>query len=150
LLTHAELLEFPNARAWLKTYSRPDPTGFIADCRFVPLDSANHMLLADEPEWARLYGEVRDFLGQSAIASVASGNTLPLGELTSRERAVLEAIAKGLDNGEIAASLRLSEKTIRNYVTRLFDKIHVKHRYEAIVLARDAGLGRGIGIGRPA
>jgi len=88
--------------------------------------------------------------GIPAIASVASGNTLPLGELTSRERAVLEAIAKGLDNGEIAASLRLSEKTIRNYVTRLFDKIHVKHRYEAIVLARDAGLGRGIGIGRPA
>jgi hypothetical protein len=68
------------------------------------------MLLADEPAWARLYGEVRDFLGLSATAGVASGNTLPLGELTPRERAVLEAIAKGLDNGEIAASLRLSEK----------------------------------------
>ena len=122
----------------------------IPDCRFVPLDSANHMLLADEPAWARLYGEVRDFLGQSAIASVASGNTLPLGELTSRERAVLEAIAKGLDNGEIAASLRLSEKTIRNYVTRLFDKIHVKHRYEAIVLARDAGSAVASGsVARP-
>jgi DNA-binding CsgD family transcriptional regulator len=115
----------------------------IPDCRFVPLNSENHMLLADEPAWARLYGEVHDFLGQQAIAGVANGNALPLGELTSRERAVLEAIAEGLDNAEIAASLRLSEKTVRNYVTRLFDKIRVKHRYEAIVRARDAGLGGG-------
>src|SRR5262249_537233 len=84
----------------------------IPDCRFVPLDSKNHMLLAAEPAWARLYGEVRDFLGQPAITGVANGNTLPLGELTSRERAVLEAIAEGLDNAEIAASLQLSEKTV--------------------------------------
>jgi len=115
----------------------------IPDCRFVPLDSENHMLLADEPAWARLYGEVRDFLGQPAKGGAGDGNALPLGELTSRERAVLEAIAEGLDNAEIASSLRLSEKTVRNYVTRLFDKIHVKHRYEAIVRARDAGLGGG-------
>ena len=37
--------------------------------------------------------------------------------------------------------LGVSEKTIRNHITRLFDKIRVKHRYEAIVLAREAGLG---------
>src|SRR5882672_8806745 len=85
-----------------------------------------------------------------ASPGVANGNTLPLGELTSRERAVLEAIAEGLDNAEIAASLRLSEKTVRNYVTRLFDKIHVKHRYEAIVRARDAGLGGGHKAPQPA
>jgi len=35
------------------------------------------------------------------------------------------------------------KKTVRNYITRLFDKICVEHRYQAIVLARDAGLGRG-------
>src|SRR5712675_3413278 len=91
----------------------------IPDCRFVPLDSANHVLLADEPAWARLYGEVRDFLGQSAIASVAGRNALPLDKLTPRERAVLEGIAEGLDNSEIAASLRLSEKTVRNHITRV-------------------------------
>ena len=61
--------------------------------------------------------------------------------LTPRERAVLEGIAGGLDNGEIAASLGLSEKTVRNHITRVFDKIGVAHRYQAIVLARDAGLG---------
>ena len=115
----------------------------IPDCRFVQLDSENHMLLADEPAWARLYAEVRDFLAEPSGAAMASRNALPLGELTPRERSVLEGIADGLDNAEIAAWLCLSEKTVRNYITRLFDKICVEHRYQAIVLARDAGLGRG-------
>jgi DNA-binding NarL/FixJ family response regulator len=66
---------------------------------------------------------------------------LPLGELTLRERDVLEGIAEGLDNAEIALSLKLSEKTVRNHITRVFDKIGVDHRYQAIVLAREAGPG---------
>jgi DNA-binding Lrp family transcriptional regulator len=57
---------------------------------------------------------------------------------------VLEAIAKGLDNAEIARLLRLSEKTVRNHITRIFDKIRVKHRYQAIVMAREAGLGGAV------
>ena len=59
---------------------------------------------------------------------------------------MLEGIAEGLDNAEIAASLELSEKTVRNHITRVFDKIGVEHRYQAIVRARDAGLGMN---GRP-
>jgi len=118
----------------------------IPDSRFVLLDSENHMLLADEPAWARLYAEVRDFLAEPSNADVAGRNVLPLGELTPRERAVLNAIAEGLDNAEIARSLGLSEKTVRNNISRVFDKICVEHRYQAIVLARDAGLGRA---GRP-
>jgi len=66
---------------------------------------------------------------------------LPLHELTPRERAVLEGIASGLDNAEIAVLLSLSEKTVRKHITRVFDKICVEHRYQAIVLAREAGLG---------
>ena len=89
----------------------------------------------------QLVAEVRRFLAEPSSAVVAGGKTLPLGELTPRERAVLEAIAEGLDNAEIARSLRLSEKTVRNHITRIFDKIRVKHRYQAIVLAREAGLG---------
>jgi DNA-binding NarL/FixJ family response regulator len=54
---------------------------------------------------------------------------------------VLERIARGLDNAEIAASLGISEKTVRNHITRVFDNIGVEHRYQTIVLARDAGLG---------
>jgi DNA-binding NarL/FixJ family response regulator len=72
----------------------------------------------------------------------ASANTaLPLDQLTVRERAVLDGIAGGLDNSEIAAALKLSEKTVRNHITRIFDKIGVEHRYQAIVRAREAGLG---------
>ena len=61
--------------------------------------------------------------------------------LTRRERAVLEGIAEELDNSEIATLLGLSEKTVRNHITHVFEKIGVEHRYQAIVRARDAGLG---------
>lgn len=113
----------------------------IPDSRFVQLDSENHMPLADEPAWPRLVDEVRRFLAEPIAAPVAGYNGLPLDELTVRERGVLEAIAEGLNNTEIAASLGLSEKTVRNHITRIFDKIGVEHRYEAIVRAREAGLG---------
>jgi pimeloyl-ACP methyl ester carboxylesterase/DNA-binding CsgD family transcriptional regulator len=116
--------------------------GLIPDSRFIQLDSENHMPLADEPAWDQLVTAVRSFLAEPACARGARHNDLSLGELTPRERAVLEGIAEGLDNSEIAASLRLSEKTVRNHITRVFDKISVDHRYQAIVVAREAGLGR--------
>jgi pimeloyl-ACP methyl ester carboxylesterase/DNA-binding CsgD family transcriptional regulator len=112
----------------------------IPNSRFVQLDSENHMLLADEPAWAHLYAEVRRFLAEPGYAPPRR-NTLPIDELTPREYSVLDAIAEGLDNAEIAQSLRLSEKTVRNHITRIFDKIQVKHRYQAIVFARESGLG---------
>ena len=112
----------------------------IPNCRFVQLDTENHMLLADEPAWARLYEELRGFLAEPGYVA-PSRDVLPLDELTGRERAVLEGIAQGLDNAEIGRSLRVTEKTVRNHVTWVFDKICVKHRYQAIVLAREAGLG---------
>ncbi len=112
----------------------------IPDCRFVQLDSENHMPLGDEPAWSRLVTEVETFLKETT-AHLAPRNALALDDLTPRERNVLEGIARGLDNKEIAVSLGLSEKTVRNHITRVFDKIGVAHRYQAIVLARDAGLG---------
>jgi DNA-binding NarL/FixJ family response regulator len=114
----------------------------IPDARFVQLDSENHMPLADESAWPRLLAELKSFLSEPGGDRAQSRKTLPLGELTARERAVLEGIAEGLNNAEIAAALRLSEKTVRNHITRVFDKICVEHRYQAIVLAREAGLGR--------
>jgi DNA-binding NarL/FixJ family response regulator len=89
-----------------------------------------------------LLAELRSFLSESSGARATGPKTLPLDELTPRERAVLEGIAEGLNNSEIAASLGLSEKTVRNHITRVFDKISIQHRYQAIVLAREAGLGR--------
>jgi pimeloyl-ACP methyl ester carboxylesterase/DNA-binding CsgD family transcriptional regulator len=112
----------------------------IPDCRYTQLESENHMPLRDEPAWPQLVAEIDAFLGEPDQRS-ATRNELPLHELTARERAVLEGIAEGLDNSEIATALGLSEKTVRNHITRIFDKISVKHRYQAIVRAREAGLG---------
>ncbi|MET8975664.1 response regulator transcription factor [Streptomyces sp. NPDC004539] len=61
--------------------------------------------------------------------------------LTTRECEVLALIARGLDNRRIARELVLSEKTVRNHVTHIFEKLHVATRAEAVARARDAGLG---------
>jgi pimeloyl-ACP methyl ester carboxylesterase/DNA-binding CsgD family transcriptional regulator len=118
----------------------------IPDCRFIELDSDNHMPLADEPAWPRLLSEVRRFLGEPGAARAPARDALRLADLTPRERSILECIARGQDNAEIAASLGLSEKTVRNHITRVFDKIGVEHRYQAIVRAREAGLGVADGL----
>jgi pimeloyl-ACP methyl ester carboxylesterase/DNA-binding CsgD family transcriptional regulator len=114
----------------------------IPDCRFVQIDGENHMPLADEPAWRQIVDEIDTFLKQP-IEAGAARHSLPLDDLTARERDVLEAIAQGLDNNEIAAALGMSEKTVRNHITRVLDKIGVEHRYQAIVRAREAGLGTG-------
>ena len=58
-------------------------------------------------------------------------------------KGVADLIARGLSNERIADELSLSEKTVRNYVSRIFDKLGVATRPEAIVLARESGYGRG-------
>ena len=62
-------------------------------------------------------------------------------ELTEREREILELIAAGRSNAEITASLVLAPKTVRNHVSNIFSKLQVRDRAEAIVRAREAGLG---------
>ena len=62
-------------------------------------------------------------------------------ELTERERDVLGLIAKGLSNPAIAERLVLSPKTVRNLVSSIFGKLQVADRAEAIIRARDAGMG---------
>jgi DNA-binding NarL/FixJ family response regulator len=65
----------------------------------------------------------------------------PFPVLSSRERDILELVAAGKTNAAIADSLALSEKTIRNNITNIFAKLHVADRAQAIVKARQAGLG---------
>ncbi|MEV6109924.1 response regulator transcription factor [Streptomyces sp. NPDC051940] len=67
--------------------------------------------------------------------------------LTAREREVLDLLASGLGYGQIARSLFLAEKTVRNHVGSVFAKLRVHDRAEAVVRARDAGLGT---VPRPA
>jgi DNA-binding NarL/FixJ family response regulator len=85
------------------------------------------------PALARRVGE---FLAPRA----ATVDVFP--ELTAREREVLDLIAAGRANPQIASALFLSPKTVRNVVSAIFTKLHVADRAEAIVRAREAGLGR--------
>lgn len=85
--------------------------------------------------------------GQSIAAQVLryfnglNASTVSFPELTAREREVLELIAAGRNNGEIAQVLSLSGKTVRNHVSIIFSKLRVADRAQAIVRAREAGLG---------
>jgi DNA-binding NarL/FixJ family response regulator len=67
---------------------------------------------------------------------------VPFPELTARERDVLDLIASGHPNREIARQLGISVKTVSNHISNVFAKLHLADRSEAIVRARDAGLGR--------
>lgn len=69
----------------------------------------------------------------------------PFPQLTARESEVLDLLAAGLPNTRIAERLGLSVKTVNNHTSTVFGKLQVAGRSEAIVRARDAGLGRGTG-----
>ena len=62
-------------------------------------------------------------------------------ELSDREREVLELIARGMSNQQIVDRLVISPKTVRNHVSNIFSKMQVRDRAEAVVRAREAGLG---------
>jgi len=62
-------------------------------------------------------------------------------QLSDREREVLSLIAQGCKNAEIAERLVLSPKTVRNHVSNILSKLHVADRAEAIIRAREVGLG---------
>jgi pimeloyl-ACP methyl ester carboxylesterase/DNA-binding CsgD family transcriptional regulator len=114
----------------------------IPDSRFVQLESRNHLLLEQEPAWNRFLAEVRSFLGVGADTSDQSPPKQPVfPELTLREREILELISQGLDNAQIAERLVVSQKTVRNHISHIFQKLAVKNRAQAIVLARQAGMG---------
>jgi DNA-binding NarL/FixJ family response regulator len=63
-------------------------------------------------------------------------------DLTDRENEILELIAQGRSNGDIAGRLGITSKTVRNHVANVFNKLQVADRSQAIVRAREAGLGR--------
>lgn len=83
-------------------------------------------------------------LGVSAtthgIAVARAGDAQRLASLSERKRQVLVLVAEGRSNADIAGALFLSEKTVRNHLTNIFDKLDVDSRARAIVLARDHGL----------
>jgi pimeloyl-ACP methyl ester carboxylesterase/DNA-binding CsgD family transcriptional regulator len=110
----------------------------IPHATFVQLQSENHLLLDDEPAWPMFLEELEGFIPSQTPARARE----PFSGLSKREADVLELMAQGRDNSQIAASLDLSEKTVRNHVSGIFAKLGVENRGQAIVLARDAGFGK--------
>ncbi len=90
--------------------------------------------IVDRSIASRLSGLMRPTAGQRHY---------PFPQLTSREREVLEHIAAGKSNTAIARELALASKTVSNRISAIFGKLGVADRAQAIVMARDAGLGQG-------
>ena len=106
----------------------------IPGAEFVELDSRNHILLEHEPAWQRFQDEVLAFMQAGETSNDAA-----FAALSARERQVLALMADGLSNADIADRLTISEKTVRNHASNLFDKLGVWSRAQAIVFARDRG-----------
>jgi pimeloyl-ACP methyl ester carboxylesterase/DNA-binding CsgD family transcriptional regulator len=109
----------------------------IPGAEFVPLDSRNHILLESDPAWARFKEAVLDFTGRPPAAGAEDPT---FAALSDREVDILLALAAGRTNSEIGATLFISEKTVRNALTRIFEKLGVRTRTQAAVLARERKL----------
>lgn len=102
----------------------------IPAARFVPLDSHCHILPEHDPAWPQFTRALSGFLGMGA----------DFADITPREATLLALLAEGLGNADIAKRLGLSEKTVRNYLSVVFEKLGVASRTQAIVAARERGL----------
>ena len=91
----------------------------IPDARLVLLESANHLLLSDEPAWSRFLSEVRAFLGTEP------GPGRPVEDLSARELEVLGLVAEGLTNAAIAERMSLSVRTVERHLSNIYAKLRV-------------------------
>ncbi len=104
----------------------------LPNAEFIELESRNHIVLKHEPAWARIKEAVLDFTSRVPSAAGLKPN---LAGLSRREREILEMICAAKSNPEIAAALKLSERTVRNHASNLFKKLGVKTRAEAMLYA---------------
>jgi DNA-binding NarL/FixJ family response regulator len=111
----------------------------IRGARFVPLDSANHILLADEPAWREVVLEIREFLATDTGAAEPPSPE-PRDVLSRRELDVLRLAAEGRTNAEIGDALTLSIRTIERHLSNAYDKLGVSGR-----AARAAAVARVVG-----
>ena len=148
--TRRILAEHPSIGIIMLTMLEDDDSLFAAMCA-----GARGYILkgADKVEVLRTVTAVAD--GQALFGPAIAGRLTtffqrgtaestslqPFPDLTSREREVLELIAQGLSNPEIARRLHISGKTVSNHISNIFSKLQVSDRSQAIVKAREADLG---------
>jgi pimeloyl-ACP methyl ester carboxylesterase/DNA-binding CsgD family transcriptional regulator len=109
----------------------------IPGAQFVEVPGKNHILLEDEPGWPRFKDAVLDFAGVAAATEAD-----PFAALSKREREVFALLSDGLANAQIGERLSISEKTVRNHISNVYDKLGVWTRAQAMVFARDRGFRR--------
>ena len=102
----------------------------IPGARFVPLESRNHILLADEPAWPVFLAEVRSFLGDPPSAE-------PAVALSDRETEVLALVADGLSNEAIATRLHISARTVERHLSNVYAKLGVSGKAARAAAAAD-------------
>jgi DNA-binding NarL/FixJ family response regulator len=96
-----------------------------------------HGLTRDEPGWQQALDAIDDFLEPCPRAADFS-------RLTPRQLEILEPLAQGSPNADIADSLHLSQKAVRNQVSAIFEQLTLSTRGAAVVRAREAGFGQGV------
>lgn len=97
----------------------------IPNAEFCPLPGQNHILQADDPAWGIFCDKLLEFTGARSLPATAG--------LTAREQEILDLMCAAKSNKEIARELGTSDKTVRNTATRIFAKLGVATRAEAIV-----------------
>ncbi|UCG25592.1 MAG: response regulator transcription factor [Chloroflexota bacterium] len=86
-------------------------------------------------------GRLTDFFRQANLASEEQEGAKTFPDLTDREHEILELIARGRNNQEIASDLHSTVKTVSNHISNIYNKLQVADRAQAIILAKDAGVG---------
>jgi len=148
--TRAVLAERPETGVVVLTMSEEDATVFAA----IRAGARGYLLKGAEPEevvraittvagGGVVFGAVLAHRIADFFASAPSAAESRFPTLTARELEVLNLVAAGLSNAQIAGRLYLSQKTVRNHVHAVLTKLQATDRAQAIVRARDAGLGRG-------
>lgn len=121
---------------------------------FILKGVSGHELLQAVRALHRNEGYVSPSLGATLVANASLAGRLkgenanPLAQLTFREGEIFNLIAAGLKNREIGRRLNVSEKTIKRYVTRIFEKLHVRNRVEAAMLSKPGAKPQVIQSGR--
>lgn len=119
--------------------------GTIPRAELVPLDSRNHILLEQDPAWRQHFDEIDQFMERHPVIPVRQGGRpqVPFHELTAAELRVVDLVAAGMGNRDIATRLQIAEKTVRNHINHIFSKLGLGERSQLIVSAREAGFGSG-------